>query len=71
MLLPELFRESFGDLDTTLEDEGIHLVKCNPNYEVYFDDGEKVLMSSDLTVMKDQIERWEGPDGFERQVDNR
>jgi phytoene desaturase (3,4-didehydrolycopene-forming) len=44
----------------------VKLVKCDPNYEVYFDDGEQFTMSSDLTVMKDQIEKYEGHDGFER-----
>jgi hypothetical protein len=66
LLLPELFRETFADFGTSLEQEGVRLVKCDPNYEVYFDDGEQFTMSSDLTVMKDQIERYEGPGGFER-----
>jgi phytoene desaturase (3,4-didehydrolycopene-forming) len=66
LLLPELFHETFSDFDTTLEREGVKLVKCVPNYEVYFDDGEQITMSSDLTVMKDQIERYEGQQGFER-----
>jgi phytoene desaturase (3,4-didehydrolycopene-forming) len=68
LLLPELFRETFADLGTSLEKEDIHLLRCDPNYEVHFDDGEKITLSSDLCVMKDQIERWEGKDGFERQV---
>jgi phytoene desaturase (3,4-didehydrolycopene-forming) len=66
LLLPELFHETFADFGTTLEQEGVKLVKCDPNYEVYFDDGEQFTMSSDLTVMKEQIERFEGQDGFER-----
>lgn len=66
LLLPELFKETFADLGTTLEGEGVHLLRCDPNYEVHFDDGEKITLSSDLSVMKDEIERWEGKDGFDR-----
>lgn len=66
LLLPELFREAFTDLDTTLESEGVHLLKCDPNYNVYFSDGERMALSTDLAAMKLEIERFEGKDGFER-----
>jgi phytoene desaturase (3,4-didehydrolycopene-forming) len=66
LLLPDLFREVFTDLDTTLEAEGVQLRKCEPNYLVYFGDGERIELSTDVAKMKNTIERWEGKDGFHR-----
>ncbi|GAA5820053.1 hypothetical protein JCM3770_002119 [Rhodotorula araucariae] len=64
-LIPRLFDEAFSDLGTSLEEEGIKLVKCDPNYRIVFPDKEVVEMSSDLTKMKTEVERWEGEQGFE------
>ncbi|GAA5993435.1 hypothetical protein JCM11641_007158 [Rhodosporidiobolus odoratus] len=64
-LIPRLFNETFKDLGTSLAEEGIELVKCEPNYRVVFPDKEVVEMSSDLTRMKKEVERWEGEKGFE------
>ncbi|GAA6040558.1 hypothetical protein JCM8097_005463 [Rhodosporidiobolus ruineniae] len=64
-LIPRLFDETFRDLGTSLEGEGIELVKCEPNYRIVFPDKEVVEMSSDLTRMKKEVERWEGEKGFE------
>ncbi|BGP41469.1 hypothetical protein JCM10449v2_005456 [Rhodotorula kratochvilovae] len=64
-LIPRLFDEAFSDLGTSLEEEGIKLVKCDPNYRIVFPDKEVVEMSSDLTKMKTEVERWEGEKGFE------
>lgn len=66
LLLPHLFREVFYDLDTSLEAEGIKLLKCEPNYNIWFGDGESFELSTDAARMKLEIERWEGKDGFER-----
>ncbi|EXJ92522.1 hypothetical protein A1O3_01074 [Capronia epimyces CBS 606.96] len=66
LLLPDLFRETFTDLDTSLESEGVTLFKCEPNYNVWFRDGECVELSTDTSKMKKTIERWEGKEGFER-----
>jgi len=66
LLLPKLFQETFHDLDTTLEAEGVQLLKCDPNYNLWFGDGESFELSTDTTVMKREIEKWEGKDGFER-----
>ncbi|KAJ4286687.1 ATP-binding cassette transporter CGR1 [Kalmusia sp. IMI 367209] len=66
LLLPHLFRETFHDLGTSMEEEGVHLVKCEPNYNIHFHDGASFKMSTDLATMKDEIERFEGKDGFER-----
>lgn len=66
LLLPRLFAETFGDLDTSLEAEDVHLVKCEPNYTVHFHDGSSFELSTDLARMKGQVEKYEGADGFER-----
>jgi phytoene desaturase (3,4-didehydrolycopene-forming) len=66
LLLPKLFRETFYDLDTSLEAEGVELLRCPTNYSVWFADGASFELSTDLARMKDQIERWEGKDGFAR-----
>lgn len=67
-LLPRLFHETFADLDTTLSDAGVDLLRCQTNYSVWFHDGERFQHSSDLAAMRAEIERWEGPEGFERWV---
>ncbi|KAB8287901.1 hypothetical protein EYC80_010259 [Monilinia laxa] len=66
LLLPKMFKETFHDLDTSLENEGVELLKCEPNYNLWFGDGEKFELSTDASVMKREIEKWEGKDGFER-----
>lgn len=66
MLLPRLFEEAFGDLGTGLEAEGVHLLKCDPNYNLWFSDGESFELSTDVARMKTEVEKWEGKDGFER-----
>ncbi|RVD86628.1 uncharacterized protein DFL_004894 [Arthrobotrys flagrans] len=57
---PELFHETFTDLNTTMADEGVGLLRCNPNYQVFFHDNEKIVLLSDLAQMKPEIEKWEG-----------
>ncbi|KAF2010739.1 phytoene dehydrogenase [Aaosphaeria arxii CBS 175.79] len=66
LLLPHLFHETFRELGTTMEDEGIKLVKCEPNYNIHFHDNTSFALSTDLAIMKSEIERFEGKDGFER-----
>lgn len=66
LLLPKLFHLTFEDLGTTLENEGVELRKCEPNYRIWFGDGEHFELSSDLAFMKTEIERWEGTEGYER-----
>ncbi|GME65441.1 phytoene dehydrogenase [Neofusicoccum parvum] len=66
LLLPNLFAEAFHDLGTSLEAEGVHLLKCEPNYNLWFGDGHSFELSTDLARMKREIEKWEGKDGFER-----
>lgn len=66
LLLPHLFREAFYDLGTSLEAEGVELLKCEPNYNIWFSDGESFELSTDVARMKNEVEKWEGKDGFER-----
>ncbi|EME38954.1 hypothetical protein DOTSEDRAFT_75604 [Dothistroma septosporum NZE10] len=69
LLLPHLFHRSFEELGTTLEEEGVELLKCDPNYIIHFSDGEKFKLSSDLAVMKGEVEKWEGKGGYERYLE--
>lgn len=64
--MPEFFEETFEDLGTNLESEGVHLLRCDPNYDIHFHDGQKFRLSSDLAQLKSEVERYEGVDGFER-----
>ncbi|TKA26073.1 Phytoene desaturase [Friedmanniomyces endolithicus] len=66
LLLPRFFHQTFEELGTSLEGEGVELRKCEPNYRIWFGDGEAFEMSSDLARMKGEVERWEGVGGWER-----
>ncbi|KAK3395997.1 putative phytoene dehydrogenase AL-1 [Sordaria brevicollis] len=66
LLLPGLFRETFEDLGTSLEQEGVELLQCFPNYNIWFSDGKRFSPTTDTAAMKLEIEKWEGPDGFRR-----
>ena len=61
-----MFHETFSDLGTSMEAEGVNLVKCEPNYQLWFHDGQSMELSTDTATMKREVERWEGKDGFER-----
>ena len=41
-------------------------MKCEPNYNLWFSDGESFELSTDVAKMKEEVEKWEGKDGFER-----
>ena len=41
-------------------------MKCEPNYNLWFSDGESFELSTDVSRMKEEVEKWEGKDGFER-----
>lgn len=69
LLLPHLFHRTFEELGTSLEQEGVDLRKCEPNYNIWFGDGEHFRLSSDLAVMKSEIEKWEGKEGYFRYLD--
>ena len=44
-------------------------MKCEPNYNLWFGDGETFELSTDNARMKQEVERWEGKDGFSRYLD--
>lgn len=44
----------------------MELLKCEPNYNLWFGDGESFELSTDTARMKNEVEKWEGKDGFER-----
>ncbi|RDA95382.1 hypothetical protein CP533_3529 [Ophiocordyceps camponoti-saundersi (nom. inval.)] len=64
--MPRFFHDAFADLDTSLEAEGIQLLKCEPNYRLWFSDGETLDLSTHLSKLKTEIERYEGETGFHR-----
>ncbi|RDA84867.1 hypothetical protein CP532_2093 [Ophiocordyceps camponoti-leonardi (nom. inval.)] len=64
--MPRFFHDTFTDLDTSLEAEGIDLLKCEPNYRLWFSDGESLDLSTDLSKLKPEMERYEGESGFDR-----
>ena len=66
LLLPQLFHKTFEELGTSIKDEGVELRKCEPNYNIWFGDGKNFRLSSDLALMKTEIEKWEGKDGYFR-----
>lgn len=47
----------------------MELRKCEPNYNIWFGDGQNFRLSSDLALMKSEIEKWEGQDGYSRYLD--
>ncbi|GAA5795751.1 hypothetical protein HPULCUR_001113 [Helicostylum pulchrum] len=67
-LMPKMFEDAFADLDESVEDH-LELLRCDNNYKVHFDDGESIQLSSDLTRMKYELDRIEGPLGFGRFLD--
>lgn len=66
--MPEFFHEVFHDLDTSMEAEGLRLIKCDPNYRIWFADQQSgtLDLSCDMAHMKREITRLEGPAGFEK-----
>lgn len=64
LLLPRLFDEAFADLGTTMAKEDVNVVKCETNYTVHFGDGERFTLTTDATILKKEIERFEGEEGY-------
>lgn len=61
--MPEVFHQTFHDLDTTLAREAVQLLKCDPNYAVWFADSTCFELSTDLCKMGRQIEQIEQLEG--------
>ncbi|CAG8057796.1 unnamed protein product [Penicillium olsonii] len=66
LLMPELFHQTFHDLNTSLSEEGVAFLKCEPNYCIWFADHDCFQLSTDLAKMKLQIDRHEGEEGFQK-----
>ncbi|RAH68116.1 phytoene desaturase family protein [Aspergillus aculeatinus CBS 121060] len=67
LLMPEYFEEVFAALDTTMAAEGVELLKCDPNYRIYYADASPPLdMSTDMAAMQSVVEAHEGRWGWER-----
>ncbi|OJZ89670.1 hypothetical protein ASPFODRAFT_58355 [Aspergillus luchuensis CBS 106.47] len=64
LLMPEVFHETFHDLGTSIEGEGISLLKCEPNYRVWFSDHDSFDLTTDVARLKPQIEHHEGENSF-------
>lgn len=64
--MPEIFEQAFLDLGTSLDQEGVELLKCEPNYRVWFADKDCIELSTDLAQMGKMIERYEGKGSFQR-----
>lgn len=58
--MPELFRQAFEDLGTTMVGEGLNMLGCDPNYCFWFSDQDHIELSRDIPRLKAQIERHEG-----------
>ncbi|OJK00231.1 hypothetical protein ASPACDRAFT_1880657 [Aspergillus aculeatus ATCC 16872] len=69
LLMREIFSETFHDLGTSLEAEGVELLQCDPNYCIWFADHDTLEMSSNLSKLKREVSRLEGPQGFSRLLD--
>lgn len=49
-----------------MEAEGVEFLKCEPNYKIWFNDGDSFILSTDAARMKQEVEKWEGKEGFMR-----
>jgi phytoene desaturase len=54
-LMPELYRQAFADLGEQIEDH-LDLQRVDPTYQIHFDDGLNLTLSSNLEFMKTQLE---------------
>ncbi len=64
MLMPFIFEQAFASVGRKLSDY-IELQRCDPNYKVTFADDSTLTMTSELTQMRDELERIE-PGSFEK-----
>lgn len=58
--MPEVFHQTFEDLGTSVEEKKLRFLKCEPNYRVWYADGDYLEFSTDLAKMKRRIEAREG-----------
>jgi phytoene desaturase len=55
LLMPEFFEQTFTDLGERMEDH-LDLRRIDPTYQVHFDDGSSLTLTSDLCAMQAQLE---------------
>jgi len=58
-LMPEVFEETFAELDEKIEDH-VKLLKCPTNYMLHFHDGKRIELTCDMAKMAKQVEKFEG-----------
>lgn len=63
LLMPHVLAQTFAEMGERMSDY-LDLVRSEPNYCIFFEDGFQIRMRSDLLAMREQIERIE-PGGFE------
>jgi phytoene desaturase len=54
-LMPNLYKQAFTDLGERIEDH-LDLVRVDPTYQIHFDDGTHLKLTSDLKAMQSQLE---------------
>lgn len=64
LLMPFVFERTFASVGRRLSDY-LTLVRCDPNYRVTFRDDSTITLTSELTRMREELERIE-PGSFER-----
>ncbi|GLB07528.1 hypothetical protein AtubIFM57258_002871 [Aspergillus tubingensis] len=69
LLMREIFSKTFEDLGTSLSSEGVELLKCEPNYCIWFPDNDIVELSSDISRLKEEVIRHEGITGLSKLLD--
>lgn len=70
LVMPLLYEAEFAALGTSLN-EALDLQRVDPTYQLVFDDGSQLALTSDLKSMQDQLERIEPGSfqGFLRYID--
>ncbi|GAC1339429.1 MAG: phytoene desaturase [Candidatus Dormibacteria bacterium] len=62
LLMRDVLERLFHETGHVLEDE-LELVRMKPNYRIHFADGASLLISPDVQVMRDELERFESGAG--------
>ncbi len=63
LLMPEVFEQTYADLGERMEDH-LDLIRADPLYQIFFPDGSRLTMTSDLVALREQIEAL-APGSFE------
>lgn len=58
-LMPNLFEETFRDLGETIENH-LDLLQCEPNYAIFFGDGDRCQLSSNFPKLLNELKKYEG-----------